>query len=633
MVIIVMGVSGCGKTTIGKKLAEHLQLPFHDADDYHPQTSIDKMRNGIPLTDEDRLPWLRKLVEKIKVWESQGSAVLACSALKESYRQMLRTVPDIVWVYLDGSRETILERLQARTEHYLAPTLLDSQLEALEKPAYGIHVDISLSPERIVNEIINKLKAMAPLSAFGIIGMGVMGRSLALNLAGKNVHVSIYNRHVFGKEEGIARKILLDNPSFTNIAAFDDLQEFVQSLERPRKIMLMIMAGEAVDQQLDALMPLLDAGDVLIDGGNSFYKDTARREKLLAEKGIHFIGAGISGGEEGARKGPSIMPGGTLEGYQLVAHELNLLAAKDKDGKPCTAYIGPGGSGHFIKMVHNSIEYAEMQALAEVYHLLRSYLQLSPENIVAILQDWQKGELAGYLLEITIDILQLKEGDELLVDKILDKAEQKGTGGWSVSAALEYGVPYSSLTEAVMARALSAMKEKRVQAALLYDHSLTVSSADQEAFVFTLRNAYQSTRIINHEIGFYLMQRASEYHNWSLNLSEIARIWTNGCIIRSKLMEEISEIFKTETSILTAPAIVARMKTWQKDFAYTVAQGLQQGVALPVMSSALNYYLGYLTADSPANLIQAQRDYFGAHTYRRKDRPADEYFHTNWNAN
>ncbi|WP_018477898.1 NADP-dependent phosphogluconate dehydrogenase [Pontibacter roseus] len=629
MIYIVMGVSGSGKTTVGLMLAERLQLPFYDADDYHSPASIAIMRQGVPLTDEDRLPWLNELAAALPAWEEAGGAVVACSALKESYRKLLMTVPHITWIYLDGTRDTILERLQARNAHFMPPVLLDSQLEALEKPAYGIHVDVSMSPEQIVNQVETKIKHMIPLSEFGVIGLGVMGKSLALNLAGHGVSVSMFNRHVAGKEEGIAEQVIRENPSFTNIKGFDQLDEFVQSLEKPRKVLLMIYAG-VIDTQIDALLPLLEPGDVVIDGGNSYFKDTARRTQLLTSQGIHFVGTGISGGEEGARKGPSIMPGGPKAGYQLISKYLELIAARDRTGKPCTTYVGPEGAGHFVKMVHNGIEYAEMQALAEAYHLLRHMLQLTPAEIADLFSSWQTSGLGSYLLEITIDILRKKEDGELLLDKVLDQAEQKGTGGWSAGVALEYGVPYDSLSAAVMARALSAMKTERVQAAQLYGQQIKSIDVNQEEFVKQLKNAYQATRYINHEIGFRLMQQVSAQQSWDINFSEIARIWTNGCIIRSQLMEELAELYKTQQCILTAPDVAGRMRSWQQDFAYLVSQGMQHRVALPVMSAALNYFLGYTTADSPANLIQAQRDYFGAHTYRRKDTPSGEHFHSNW---
>ncbi|MDQ3101195.1 MAG: NADP-dependent phosphogluconate dehydrogenase [Bacteroidota bacterium] len=470
---------------------------------------------------------------------------------------------------------------------------------------------------------------MEKLSEFGLIGLGVMGKSLALNLAGKGISVSIFNRHVAGKEEGIAKAIVEENPSLRNIKCSDDLRAFVNSLARPRKILLMITAGPAVDHQLEALLPMLDKGDVVIDGGNSYYKDTARRTAMAEERGFHFVGTGISGGKEGALKGPSLMPGGSKEGYALISHYLELIAAKDKNGEPCTTYIGPKGAGHFSKMVHNSIEYAEMQVLAEAYHLMRDHVQLTAETIARTFQDWQQSGLDSYLLEITIDILLHNEDGELLLDKILDQAEQKGTGGWSVGAALEYGVPYSPLTEAVTARSISARKQLRQQAAALY--KLNSSKAeDADPFMASLKNAYQATRIINHAVGFDLIRAASEKHGWGLNFSEIARIWTNGCIIRSEFMQELVDLFADHDQLLLAPSIADRLQEYQKDLRYVVAQGLQAGFALPVSAAALNYLLGLTTADSPANLIQAQRDYFGAHTYQRRDRGAAEYFHTQW---
>ena len=624
-----MGVSGCGKTTIGARLAEKLGLPFYDADHFHPQSNIEKMKAGIPLNDQDRTPWLKDLAINLQQWEKQGGAVLACSALKEQYRQILQGDLQVNWIYLDGTRELILARLEARKMHYMSPAMLNSQLEALEKPSYGLHVDISDSPENIVQHILTKVNNMTPPIEFGVLGLGVMGNSLALNLAEKGIRVAVYNRHVPGKEEDIANKMIAENPSFPTLTGFDKLEEFIQALEKPRKILLMIYAG-AVDEQLHQLMGMLEPGDVVIDGGNSHYKDTIHRTALLAAKEILFVGTGISGGEEGARRGPSIMAGGSERGYVLTAKFLETIAAKDKSGNPCAAYIGPGGAGHFVKMVHNGIEYAEMQLLAEVYGLLRNLVKLTPDELVTVLQNWQNKDLGSYLLQITIEILQKREGDELLLDLIMDQAGQKGTGGLSINAALEYGVPYSPLSEAVMARSLSALKAARLNAASLYPQLPVTDEIDRNRFVESLENAYRAGRIINHDIGFNLIQEAARHHHWELDLSEIARIWTNGCIIRSLLMEDLSELLKTDENILTSATIVKQMTGLQKDFAYAVSQGIQNGIALPVLSAALNYFLGYITADSPANLIQAQRDYFGAHTYTRRDKPAGEYFHTKW---
>jgi 6-phosphogluconate dehydrogenase len=621
MIIIVFGVTGCGKSTVGELLAKRLNLPFFDADDFHPDANVQKMSLGIPLTEEDRLPWLENLAGHIRKWDQEEGAVLACSALNEKYRKVLRAVPHINWVLLEGSKDLIRERLNLRTGHYMNPLLLDSQFETFEKPSFGQIVSINKEPRSIVNEILSNLKIVENQSEFGIIGMGVMGKSLALNLADHDVSLSIYNRHVTGSEEKIAQSIIEENSHLTNIQGFDHLKNFIGSLSLPRKILLMISAGKAVDLQM---------GDILIDGGNSFFKDTSRRALALEEKGILFLGTGVSGGEEGARKGPSIMPGGSGEGFRQTAVYFEMIAAKDKSGVPCAAYIGPGGAGHFIKMVHNSIEYAEMQVLAETYFLLRGYMQCDPFEIREIFTKWQREGMNSYLLTITIDILKATEGKDLLLDKILDQAAQKGTGGWSVNVALEYGIPYSVLTEAVMARSLSAHKEQRVYASEVYSHQVFTAIEDKKRLIQKLKNAYETCRIINHDVGFNLMREVSQRHGWNLDYSEIARIWTNGCIIRSEFMEDLVTLFKSNDRILTSPLLVDKLKKCQDDLSYVVGQGLQHGFALPVFSSAINYFLGSVTANSSANLIQAQRDYFGAHTYQRIDGPKDQHFHTNW---
>ncbi|SHM83631.1 6-phosphogluconate dehydrogenase [Cyclobacterium lianum] len=630
MIVIVYGVTGCGKSTVGALLGRSLGLPFYDGDHFHPQTNKDKMNAGIPLTDEDRIPWLVNLSRHIADWDKSGGAVLACSALNEKYRKLLMVSPNIHWVLLEGSKSLIQSRLRKRVGHFMNPALLDSQLATLQKPDYGWKIAIAKDPEKIVTEIVKKIRTLENLSAFGIMGMGVMGKSLALNLADTQTKISIFNRHVEGTEEKIAEKILVDNPGYTDIKAYDDLQSFVSSLATPRKIMLMIPAGPAVDEQIELLVPLLDAGDVIVDGGNSFFKDTNRRARLLEEKGILFLGAGVSGGEEGARRGPSIMPGGSREGYELVAPYLEKMAAKDYRGKPCLSYIGPEGAGHFVKMVHNSIEYAEMQAIAEVYFLMRYYLELPADRIAAIFENWMGANLSNYLLEITIDILKKKEDGSLLLDKILDQAAQKGTGGWSVNIALEYGVPYSGLAEAVMARNISSKKAVRMIASGMYGSAQLTGIEEAEPFLDKLQAAYQATRIINHDAGFSLMLEVSEKNNWNLNFSEIARIWTNGCIIRSVLMEELVDIFKESNRLILHHEAVDALKGYQNDLSYVVGQALQHGFPVPVLSSSINYFLGCITGHSAANLIQAQRDYFGAHRYQRSDKDPGVSFHTRW---
>ncbi len=630
MILIIYGVTGCGKSTIGKQLAAKMDLSFYDGDHFHPEPNKKKMNAGIPLTDEDRIPWLKNITSNLVVWEEERGAVVACSALNEKYRQILNVIPNIQWVLLDGSKSLIKERLSKRVGHFMNPALLDSQFTTLEKPKYGMKVSIKNTPEKIVKEIIKRINKLENHSEFGIIGMGVMGKSLALNLADHGVKLSIYNRHVKGKEEGIARGVLDENPGYDNIKPFDDLATFIQSLSSPRKVMMMIPAGKAIDLQIEALIPWLEPGDVLIDGGNSFFKETKERSQLLQQHGILFVGTGVSGGEEGARKGPSIMPGGDREGYQLAAPYFEKIAAKDYKGKPCTTYIGPEGSGHFIKMVHNSIEYGEMQAISEIYYLLRYYLGLLPEEIANTFESWMDSDLSNYLLEITIDILRKKEGEGILLDNILDQAAQKGTGGWSVEVALEYGVPYGVLTEAVMARNLSSRKPLRAIASGLYNLERFTAMEDKEKFIDKIQAAYQACRIINHDVGFALMLEVSEKNNWDLNFSEIARIWTNGCIIRSVLMEELVGIFKENKRILLNHEVVGALKSYQNDLSYVVGQALQHGFPVPLMSNTINYFLGNISSDSPANLIQAQRDYFGAHTYQRRDRDPGESFHTQW---
>lgn len=623
-----MGVSGCGKTTIGKLLAGQSGLPFFDADDYHPEENIMKMRNGIPLNDEDREPWLIKLASLLIGRESKGGAVLACSALKEKYRSQLQKdlKEKIYWVHLEGTKEVLQERLQKRSHAYMSPSLLSSQLEALERPAYALHIPVTLSPEKIVEEIISKIKHMQnDLSEFGIVGLGVMGKNLALNLLDKGVKLAVYNREVPSKEVEVARSFAGRNPL---CRGYDDLYLFAAALQRPRKILLMIQAGEAVDSIIRQLAPHLQEGDLLMDGGNSHFLDTRRRMDALSEKGISYLGVGVSGGEEGARYGPSVMPGGTAKGYEHAAGYLELLAAKDYSGKPCCTYVGPEGSGHFVKMVHNGIEYAEMQIIAEIYFILKHLPGMSNEKMREVFHGWEKEGLGSFLLEITQDILVKKEGQEFLLDKILDAAEQKGTGGWSVKAAMDLGVPLSTITEAVVARMLSSIKEQRMKASALYgvQHGNFQISPDQ------LRNAYRAARLINHAIGFNMIREASLRYSWNLNLSEISRIWTNGCIIRSPLMESLSLYFKESSQLMVHPEVAGQLKDSWNDLATAVSGGLQNGLALPVLSSSLNYFLGYINGDSPANLIQAQRDYFGAHTYRRKDSGEDKYFHTEWMA-
>jgi len=632
MIILIMGVSGSGKTTIGKKLSENTGFPFYDADDFHPKKNVAKMSSGIPLTDEDRMPWLEILSGKLGDWEKNGGAILACSALKEDYRKVLERQGVLIdWFFLKGDKELIAERMNRRKGHYMPPDLLNSQFEALEIPRYAHHIDIEQTPDKILEDIMSKLENKKAVSSFGIIGMGVMGSSLALNMAEKNVKISVYNRTLEGVEEKVAQKLADAHPEVEGILPFDKLSEFVESLAQPRKILMMIPAGQIIDQQIARLLTVIDKGDVIIDGGNSHFEDSTKRVKYLGTSGIHYVAMGISGGKEGARKGPSLMPGGSKEGFELVKPYLEKIAAKDKNGKPCMHYVGPEGAGHFVKMVHNSIEYGEMQVLAEIYAIMRFGMGMSPEEIVKTMKSWSNSGSGSYLLEITMDILSYYEGKELLLDNILDLADQKGTGGWSVSSASKYGVPYAPLTAAVTTRVISSLKEKRSKLSKRFPRKKSL--IPRENIEKALKGAYDMARMVTHEIGFSLLRKVGETEQWELDFSEIARTWTEGCIIRSELMGKLVEVFKTSFSLLESDQLMKDFDQGKDDLAEVVGAGLKAGIAMPVMSASINYFYGMTTAESTANLIQAQRDYFGAHTYRKKGEPADKSFHTDWKIN
>ncbi|UZO80191.1 decarboxylating NADP(+)-dependent phosphogluconate dehydrogenase [Aquimarina sp. ERC-38] len=632
MVYIIFGVSGSGKTSIGKKVAERLALPFYDADDFHSKENIYKLKNGISLTDEDRWPWLEKLALEIKKWSQANGAVLACSALKISYRELLasKSVVLPIFILLDGTYVAIKERISQRTGHFFDPALLQSQFDTLELSKDILRVHINSSVEEVVNKVLMKIQTTQ--SQLGLIGLGVMGSSLAQNMLSKGFSVSVYNRQVAEVEVDVAKLFVESLADQTKVKGFDQLVPFIQSLQKPRSIMLMVNAGKPVDLVIKALLPHLDLGDCIIDGGNSHYQKSIARSQFLKEHQIEFIGAGISGGQEGALKGPSIMPGGSEKAYNVSGKFLEAISAKDRNEKPCCTFVGPEGSGHFIKMVHNGIEYGEMQLIAEIYYLLRFYITLTPPEISEVFSKWASNGKSSFLLDISAKILQKKEGEGYLIDKILDKAGQKGTGGWSTVAALDLGMPVSTISESVMARNLSGMKGERVEAAAAYQLKNSTFQGDRDAFIQDLEEAYHLGSIINHSIGFDLICKASEEYQWQLNLSEIARIWTNGCIIKSELMQEISELFKREEqkTILRFPDIVTRVISTKGSLQKTVSEALSLGCPVPVLSAGLNYLLTYTSALASANMIQAQRDFFGAHTYQRNDQPLEKFFHTDW---
>lgn len=461
-------------------------------------------------------------------------------------------------------------------------------------------------------------------SFFGVIGLGVMGKSLSLNIAEKGFNISVFNRTGFG-EDKVVSDFINENNSFKNLSGFTDLEKFVTSLETPRKILIMIKAGNAIDSVIEQLIPLLSEGDIIIDGGNSHYLDTAKRNTLLASKKLHYVGCGISGGEEGARKGPSMMPGGHFDSYKYIAPILESISAKDKNNKPCCAYIGPEGSGHFVKMIHNGIEYAEMQLLAEVYAMLKD--SRNNYEIAEILSHWNTTDLSSYLLEITIDILQKKDGEGFILDKILDKAGNKGTGSWSSKTAFDLGAVNSMMSSSVFARYISSFKDERIALSRAFNKK-TISK--EIAHVMALENAYRFARIINHHQGFQLIKLASIEYHWNLNLSEIARIWTNGCIIRSDFMEKSVDVFKQHDTYFDDKQIFELLKLSEESIKESIALSLTNRVAFDTFWSAYNYWISMTTENLPANLIQAQRDYFGAHTYQIKNDSLSQYYHTNW---
>jgi len=461
-------------------------------------------------------------------------------------------------------------------------------------------------------------------SVFGIIGLGAMGKNLSLNIIEKGFGLSVYNRIDAG-EDSVVKEFLEKNKTHTNLQGFTNLDLFVQSLEKPRKILIMIKAGIAIDEILEKLQPLLTKNDIIIDGGNSHFMDTKRRIGILNKKNIQFIGTGISGGEKGARNGPSIMPGGNKDSYNKVAPILKAIAAKDTKGIPCCSYIGPDGAGHFVKMVHNGIEYAEMQLLAELVALMS--LSMTYQEIADMFLKWQLGDLSSYLLEITANILSKKEGDNYLLDLILDKAENKGTGSWSSIAALNLGMPNTMMTSAVFARYISSFKDKRIALSKLCRKQPLLNS---KLNIANLKNTYQFARIINHHQGFELMKQASKTYNWNLSLTEIARIWTSGCIIKSSFMNKVVGIFKESNNLINNTEIFSLLNSNENAVIEILKYGLNNRQSLPTFWSSYNYWIAITTKKLPANLIQAQRDYFGAHTYQRIDTQSNQFFHTNW---
>jgi len=486
----------------------------------------------------------------------------------------------------------------------------------------------------------------------GLIGLAVMGQNLVLNIADHGFTVAVYNRTTERMTEFV-EQIKGREPSADRVLGFGELPDFVRALKRPRKIIIMVKAGGGVDAVIDQLLPLVERGDVILDGGNSQWTDTIRRERQLATKGILFVGSGVSGGEEGARFGPSLMPGGAPEAWESIKPIWNAIAAKvdaktgrplegSKPGRPveggeaCTAYIGPDGAGHYVKMVHNGIEYGDMQLICEAYMLMRELLDMKADEMSAVFSEWNDGDLDSFLIQITADILQQRDPSnprKFLVDVILDTAGQKGTGKWTSVSALDMGVPAPTIAEAVFARCISALKEQRVAASKALRGPKAAKIRGKAAFIEAIRDALYCSKICSYAQGFALMAEAQKEYHWTLDFGTIARIWRGGCIIRARFLQKITDAFARDAklaNLMLDPYFKKALHAAQANWRKVTATATTAGVPCPAFMSALAYFDSYRSARLPANLLQAQRDYFGAHTYERTDAPRGHVFHTDW---
>lgn len=463
----------------------------------------------------------------------------------------------------------------------------------------------------------------------GLIGLAVMGENLVLNMERNGYTVAVYNRTV----EKVDR-FVNGRGKGKNFIGAHSIEEFVAALEKPRKVMLLVKAGQAVDDFIEKLLPHLEPGDIIIDGGNTHFPDTNRRTKYVEEKGLLYIGTGVSGGEEGALWGPSIMPGGSNEAWAHVKPIFQAISAKVEDGSPCCDWVGENGAGHFVKMVHNGIEYGDMQLITEAYQIMKMMLGMSADEMHEVFKEWNEGELSSYLIEITRDILEYKDEDgEALVEKILDTAGQKGTGKWTAVAALDQGVPLTLIGEAVFARCLSAMKNERVEASKVLTGPTPNFTGDKKQFINDLKEALYASKMVSYAQGYVLMRSAAQEYGWDLNYGGIALMWRGGCIIRSVFLGKIKDAFDKNpdlSNLLLDPFFKDKILKAQDAWRRVVSAAFENGIPIPAFSTALAYFDGYRSERLPANLLQAQRDYFGAHTYERIDKPRGEFFHTNW---
>jgi 6-phosphogluconate dehydrogenase len=467
-----------------------------------------------------------------------------------------------------------------------------------------------------------------PRADIALIGLAVMGQNLVMNMNDHGFTVAVYNRTA-----SVTDDFLATSAKGSNVIGTKSLQELVSSLKSPRRIVILVKAGAPVDAVIEQLVPLLSPGDIIVDGGNSHFPDSQRRHDALKQRGLRFIGSGVSGGEEGARRGPSIMPGGDPEAWPHVKQIFQSIAAK-VDGDPCCDWVGGGGAGHYVKMVHNGIEYGDMQLIAEAYHLMKEGLGLSADELKVVFDKWNRGVLDSFLIEITRDIMGVKDDDgSPLVEHILDAAGQKGTGKWTSNSALDLGMPVTLIGEAVFSRALSALKDERVRASEKISGPSSSFSGEKQRFIDDVERALYASKIVSYAQGYMLLREASKEYGWNLNFGSIALMWRGGCIIRSRFLGDIKKAFDKNPALenlLVDDFFVKAMAESHDGWRRTVANGALLGIPTPAMSSALAFFDGYRRARLPANLLQAQRDYFGAHTYERTDKPRGEYFHTNW---
>ncbi len=658
--ILVMGVSGCGKSHVGNLLAQQLGFPFFDGDDFHPEPNVEKMKQGIPLTDQDRIGWLHTLNQ---LFLDNDQAVIACSALKPEYRDILRhNNNDLVIVYLQGDFDTIWKRHQKRNNHWFnGKSMLESQFDALIEPQTSEAIFVNISPS-ISDVIINihqqldaySLEQGAPMTStlktpqchIAMIGLGVMGKSLTLNLLDNGFNVAGFDLNSVNSDNTAHEAEKLNKGQFF---ASSSLEYALNQLPSPRVIALSVPAGDIVDTVIqDLLNADLEPDDIVIDTGNSLWTDTIARDKKYQGQ-LNFFSTAVSGGEQGARFGPALMASGDPKAWQYVKPMWNAIAAKVdphgmpveplQDGEACATYTGPSGSGHYVKMVHNGIEYADMQIICEVYQYLHQVIGLEAAKIGDIFSQWNQGVLNSYLMEISADILQQKDfhSDKPLVEMILDKAGQKGTGVWTAINSLEVGCPAPSIAQSVYARSLSSLKERRLQG----EQKLAVVTEPQQqdslnTTIAELHDALYCAKLCIYAQGFDLMKTTSEQQGWQLDFAQIAKGWRAGCIIRAVFLQSITQAFETSPQLDNllfdqkfGDEIKARQLNWRR----CVAHASLYGVAIPGIGSALSYFDSMRCATLPANLLQAQRDYFGSHTYSRIDQPETQKYHVEWSQN